>query len=152
MVCGPSSVIRESFIFKARSANRLIIAFLVTLNKEKLKIKMRFPILSIWDNLANCTMHSALPLVNFMALDTANSQDAAAEPKSMARKRGRPKASNRHDAVVKLDLIIVGKAQMVAKARGKSLAEYLSEIIRGPVDRDFLKIMKSLEADSDAES
>jgi hypothetical protein len=70
----------------------------------------------------------------------------------MARKRGRPKASKRRDAVVKLDVIIVGKAQMVAKARGTSLAEYLSEVIRGPVDRDFLKIMKTLEADSDAES
>jgi hypothetical protein len=70
----------------------------------------------------------------------------------MERKRGRPKASKRRDAVVKLDVKIVGKAQMVAKAKGTSLAEYLSEIIRGPVDRDFLKIMKTMEADSDAES
>ena len=70
----------------------------------------------------------------------------------MARKRGRPKASQRRDAVVKLDAILVGKAQMVAKARGTSVAEYLSEIIRGPVDRDFLKVMKEMEAKSEAES
>jgi hypothetical protein len=71
---------------------------------------------------------------------------------SMARKRGRPKGNKRRDAVVKLDIIIVGKAQMVAKAKGMSLAEYLSEIIRSPVDRDFLNIMKQMEADSDAAS
>jgi hypothetical protein len=70
----------------------------------------------------------------------------------MSRKRGRPKGDKRRDAVVKLDMIIVGKAQMVAKARGTSLAEYLSEIIRGPVDRDFLGIMKQMEAESDAAS
>ena len=43
----------------------------------------------------------------------------------MTRKRGRPKGGERRDAVVKLDIIIVGKAQMVAKAMGTSLAEYL---------------------------
>ena len=70
----------------------------------------------------------------------------------MSRKRGRPKGEKRRDAVVKLDIIIVGKAQMVAKARGTSLAEYLSEIIRGPVDRDFLDIMRQMEAESAAAS
>jgi hypothetical protein len=70
----------------------------------------------------------------------------------MARKRGRPKGIKRRDAVVKLDVILVGKAQMVAKARGTSVAEYLSEIIRGPVDRDFLSIMKQMEAESEAAS
>jgi hypothetical protein len=67
----------------------------------------------------------------------------------MARKRGRPKGIKRRDAVVKLDAIIVGKAQMVAKARGTSVAEYLSEIIRVPVDQDFLSVMKQLEAGSE---
>ena len=70
----------------------------------------------------------------------------------MTKKRGRPKEGHRRQAVVKLDIIIVGKAQMVAKARGMSLAEYLSELIRGPVDRDFLAIMKQMEADSGAGS
>ena len=66
----------------------------------------------------------------------------------MGKKRGRPRAEKRRDAVVKLDVIIVGKAQMVAKAQGMSLAEYLSEILRSPVDRDFLDVMKKIEADS----
>jgi hypothetical protein len=68
----------------------------------------------------------------------------------MARKRGRPKGTERRDAVVKLDANIVGKAQMVAKARGTSLAEYLSELIRVPVDRDFLEIIKRMDAESGA--
>ena len=66
----------------------------------------------------------------------------------MAKKRGRPRSIERRVAVVKLDSTVVGKAQMVAKARGTSVAEYLSEIIRGPVDRDFLKEMKRIEAES----
>jgi hypothetical protein len=64
----------------------------------------------------------------------------------MGKKRGRPRASERRDAVVKLDVIIVGKAQMVAKASGISLSEYLSEMLRSPVDRDFLRVMKEMEA------
>ena len=69
----------------------------------------------------------------------------------MARKRGRPKGTGRRDAVVKLEVIIVGKAQMVAKARGTSVAEYISEIIRVPVDRDFLVIMKRIDSEAGAE-
>jgi hypothetical protein len=69
----------------------------------------------------------------------------------MARKRGRPKGTERRDAVVKLDANIVGKAQMVAKARGTSLAEYLSGLIRVPVDRDFLEIIKRMDAESGAD-
>jgi hypothetical protein len=66
----------------------------------------------------------------------------------MAKKRGRPRSSERRDAVVKLDVTIVGKAQMVAKARGTSVAKYLSDMIRGPVNRDFLIEMKRIEAES----
>ena len=73
---------------------------------------------------------------------------AVAEPYTMGKKRGRPKASKRRDAVVKLDMTVVGKAQMVAKANGTSVSEYLSELIRGLVDRDFLKVMKRMEAEA----
>jgi hypothetical protein len=66
----------------------------------------------------------------------------------MGKKRGRPKLDKRRDAVVKLDGTIVGKAQMVAKANGTSVAEYLSELLRGLVDRDFLKVMKQMEAET----
>lgn len=49
---------------------------------------------------------------------------------------GRPK-SNRDDVTVKLDRSIAARAHFVAKARGMTLAEYLSEITKGVVDRDF---------------
>ena len=70
----------------------------------------------------------------------------------MGKKRGRPRANRRRDAVVKLDVIIVGKAQMVAKASGVSLSEYLSEVLRSPVDRDFLGVMRRMEAAEAAEA
>ena len=66
----------------------------------------------------------------------------------MGKKRGRPKASKRRDAVGKLDITVVGQAQMVAKANGTSVSEYLSELVRGLVDRDFLKVMKRMEAEA----
>jgi hypothetical protein len=69
-----------------------------------------------------------------------------AELKPMAKKMGRPKTSDRRDGTTKIDATVLGKAQMVAKAKGLSVAEYLSDICRGPVDRDFLKEMKRLDA------
>jgi hypothetical protein len=57
---------------------------------------------------------------------------------------GRPK-SERKDGTARVDIQILGQAQMVAKRRGISLAEYLSDLLRGPVDRDFLREMKELE-------
>ena len=50
---------------------------------------------------------------------------------------GRPKTSTRDDVAVKLDRKLVEKARQVADLRGISLAEYLSEIARDQVDRDF---------------
>lgn len=45
----------------------------------------------------------------------------------------------------KIDAMLVGRAQMIAKSRGISLAEYISETLRPTVDRDFFKEMKKLE-------
>lgn len=58
---------------------------------------------------------------------------------------GRPKTSERKDGTARIDLQILGQAQMIAKRRKISLAEYLSDLLRGPVDRDFLKAMKELQ-------
>lgn len=51
---------------------------------------------------------------------------------------GRPK-SERDDATAKIDKAILARAHFVARVRGISVAEYLSETLRGPVDRDFHK-------------
>jgi predicted HicB family RNase H-like nuclease len=69
----------------------------------------------------------------------------AVESESMAKKRGRPKTSERDDATARIDRGVLAKAQMVAKARKISLAEYLTDLLHGPVDRDFLREMKKLE-------
>ena len=60
---------------------------------------------------------------------------------------GRPKSPDRKEKSVRIDGQLLGQAQMVAKRRGISLAEYLGGLLRAPVDRDFLKEMKALEAE-----
>jgi hypothetical protein len=70
--------------------------------------------------------------------------DATAE-QTMARGKGRPRQEKRHDVSVKLDSVIVSKAKMIASARGLTLAEFLSDLLRAPVDREFTKEMKRLE-------
>lgn len=68
----------------------------------------------------------------------------AIEGGTMAKKKGRPKTSGRADVTVKMDAAIVAKAKMVASARNVTLAEFLSELTRGMVDREFAKEMKRL--------
>jgi hypothetical protein len=65
----------------------------------------------------------------------------------MAKGRGRPRAE-RDDVTVKLARGIVSRAKIVAAARGVTLAEYLSDLTRGPVDRDFTREMKRVQAES----
>lgn len=57
---------------------------------------------------------------------------------------GRPKTSERKDVVVKIDETIVAEAKHVVLARGITLAEYLSDLLRASVHRDFLKELKRL--------
>ena len=64
----------------------------------------------------------------------------------MAKSRGRPKRSERNDVAVKVDARVVAKAKMVAQARNIPLAEYVSELLRAPVDRDFVKEMRKLDS------
>jgi hypothetical protein len=71
--------------------------------------------------------------------------------RAMTKRKGRPKRSERDDVPVKVDRAIVNKAKMIATARGLSLAEYVSELLRGPVDRDFAKEMRRLETDGGEE-
>jgi hypothetical protein len=69
------------------------------------------------------------------------------ESKTMAKSRGRPK-TERDDVTVKLDRSIVSRAKIIAAARGLTLAEYLSDLTRGLVDRDFAKEMKRVQEES----
>lgn len=59
---------------------------------------------------------------------------------------GRPR-SGRDDVAVKIDRGIVAQARFVSDARGLSLAEFLSNLLRGPVSREFTKEAQRLKAD-----
>ncbi len=52
------------------------------------------------------------------------------------------KKSGRKTIAVRIDAPIGKKAQTVADDRGIPVSEYLSELLRGAVDRDWLKIVK----------
>lgn len=49
---------------------------------------------------------------------------------------GRPKSS-RDDMTVKIDRAVVARAHYIARVRGITVAEYLTEALRPIVDRDF---------------
>lgn len=69
---------------------------------------------------------------------------AILERKTMGRPRGTGK-STRNDRAAKVDATILGWAEMVAKARGISVAEYLSETLRKPVAKDFAEVMERMK-------
>ena len=57
---------------------------------------------------------------------------------------GRPKAEQvRDDMSVKMDRTIVARARFVAELRGITLAEYLTEVVRPIVARDFEQSSKA---------
>jgi hypothetical protein len=58
------------------------------------------------------------------------------------RPRGRPRTSTRRDGVVKVDKGVLAKASYVARIREIPLAEYVTELLRGLVERDFERIAR----------
>lgn len=51
-----------------------------------------------------------------------------------------PTMPKRNDLAVKIDSSIVLKAKMIASKRSITMAEYLSELLRPHVDRDYAKL------------
>jgi hypothetical protein len=68
---------------------------------------------------------------------------------AVAKRRGRPKSSERDDVTVRLDRLIARRAKAVADYRGITLAEFLSELARGPVDREFAKMVREMQSEGD---
>jgi hypothetical protein len=67
----------------------------------------------------------------------------------MAKKQmGRPKSSDRQDVSIKFDKTLAGMARMIALGRGISMAEYLSEMSRPNIERDYAKVMKDFQEGS----
>jgi hypothetical protein len=63
----------------------------------------------------------------------------------MAKTKDQSKRSSRDDMTVKIDRGVGSKAKMVAAARKITLAQYLTELTRSLVDRDFAKEMHRVE-------
>ena len=58
----------------------------------------------------------------------------------MARKKTKGKEMpGRDEKAVKLDRTLADKASFVCNRRGLTMGEYLSEIVRARIERDFLK-------------
>jgi hypothetical protein len=56
-------------------------------------------------------------------------------------KVGRKKSPIRM-GTVKIELTLIRKAKTVAEDKGLNLAEYLSDVLRGTVERDWLRIVQ----------
>jgi hypothetical protein len=70
---------------------------------------------------------------------------ATLEREAMAKAKGRPKRSERDDVTVKLDRTLVGKAKLVATHQGVPVAELLSDLARGPLDKAYAQMLRELE-------
>lgn len=65
-----------------------------------------------------------------------------AENPVMAKKVGRPGKPAGKGKPVRIDADLAGKARIVCLRRGVQLSDYLSDIIRARVLRDFTKVMR----------
>jgi hypothetical protein len=65
----------------------------------------------------------------------------------MAKRRGRPK-SDRDDVSVKVERALISKAKLIAAHQGITTAELVSELLREPIDRAYVKMLRELESGS----
>ena len=74
---------------------------------------------------------------------------AVLEKIAMARPKGRPK-TDRDDVSVKVDRSIANKAKLIVAHEGISggIAALLTEILQGPIDRRYLKMLHELEKET----
>jgi hypothetical protein len=63
----------------------------------------------------------------------------------MAKPKGRPRRSERDDVTVKIDRALVGKAKLIATHRGIPVAELLSDLVKGPLDKTYGAMLRELE-------
>ena len=72
---------------------------------------------------------------------------AIAEGRPVAKKKaGRPKnpASRGEGKLVRIDPDIVGKAKVITGRRNLDLGPYLSELLKGPIDREYQRVLGEL--------
>jgi hypothetical protein len=66
---------------------------------------------------------------------------------TMAKKK--PGGSEPPTKAVKVDRALAAKAQMIATDRGVSLADYISDALRGMVEKDWAKMVRRAGGGSD---
>ena len=72
---------------------------------------------------------------------------ALAEKTAMARKAGRPKKPGGEGTPIRIEPDLAAKARIVALRRHLPTSDYVSEIIRARVLKDFAKVMAEAGAD-----
>jgi hypothetical protein len=70
----------------------------------------------------------------------------AGRKSDMAKRRGNPGKPSGEGKPVRLDPAIASMAKAVATSKGMSLADYLAELLRVPVGRDYAKMLRDLES------
>lgn len=60
----------------------------------------------------------------------------------MAKTKGRPKKPGRDEGTTKLDRTLLGKAQLIARARGLSVAEFLGGLLEGPIEKAYGQLVR----------
>ncbi len=67
----------------------------------------------------------------------------------MAKKRGRPKVSDRDDVTIKIDRPLASMVKAIANRRGVGSAEILSELAKAPIERAYGQMLRELGAESE---
>lgn len=70
--------------------------------------------------------------------------DSLLQGSVMTKPKGRPKTSDRNDVTVKMDRQVIDMARMVALHRKTTLAELLSDITRGPIEKMHAAMIREL--------
>lgn len=69
---------------------------------------------------------------------------AVAEQRTMAKRKGRP-PTERDDIAVRLERKLGSMAKAICTARGIPVAQYLSDLTRAAINRDYAKTLRDAE-------
>ena len=63
----------------------------------------------------------------------------------MAKKRGRPKVSERDDVTIKIDRPLASMVKAIANRRGVGSAEVLSDLAKPSIERAYAQMLRELD-------
>jgi hypothetical protein len=68
-----------------------------------------------------------------------------------ARAVAKKKQGPQRTTPVKIDTGLVRKARTIAEDKGIDLSEYLSETLRGPLEKDWMRVLKKIVEEREGE-